>query len=54
MQTFLQENNELLLLANVMYGLLLLQSTAGSSQRESKKGKTGETDRRGKTGHDKC
>ena len=54
MQNFPQVISELLLLENVMYGLLLLQSTAGSSQRESRKGKTGETDHRGKTRHDKC
>ena len=54
MQNFPQMISELLLLENVMYGLLLLQSTAGSSQKESRKGKTGETDHRGKTRHDKC
>ena len=40
MQNFPQVISELLLLENVMYGLLLLQSTAGSSPRESRKGKT--------------
>ena len=53
MQNFLQVISELLLLENIIYGLIYKVQLV-LSQRENRKGKTGEKDHRRKTGHDKC